>query len=130
MRTITENLKERLIAQVNEAKIQGLTKTASHLTDITENVSVRKNAESYTYSNDDFESDVENALWRTVVRFADFHNISIDGVVGQNIVEKFAKDLVSELRAKTGTVHGIGAYESNVPGESKQTVILSVEEDA
>ncbi len=130
MRTITENLKERLTAQANEAKLQGLTKTAAHLTGLTEKTTVRKNAESYTYSNEDFESDVENALWSAVVRFADFHNISVDGVIGQNIVEKFAKDLVSELRAKTGTVHGIGAYESNVPGESKQTVILSVEEDA
>lgn len=129
MRTITENLKERLVAQSAEAKVQGLTKTASHLTDIAEKVSVRKNADSYTYSNEDFESDVENALWGAVVRFADFHNVSVDGIIGQNIVEKFAKDLVSELRAKTGTVHGVGAYESNVPGESKQTVILSVEEN-
>jgi replicative superfamily II helicase len=129
MRTITENLKERLIAQSEEAKLQGLTKTASHLTDIAKNVSIRKNAESYTYSNNDFESDVENALWGAVVRFADFHNVSVDGIIGQSIVEKFAKDLVIELRAKTGTTHGVGAYESNVPGESKQTVIVSVDED-
>ncbi len=128
MRTITENLKERIVAQSEEAKLQGLTKTASHLTNIAEKVTIRKNAESYTYSNDDFESDVEGAIWGAVVRFADFHNVSIDGTEAQNIVEKVAKDLVSELRAKTGTIHGVGAYESNVPGESKQTIILSVEE--
>jgi len=130
MRTITENLKERIIAQSKEAKIQGLTKTASHLENIIENAPIRKNADSYTYSNDDFESDVEGVIWGAVVRFADFHNVSVDGVVAQKVVEKFAKDLVTELRAKTGTIHGVGAYETNVPGESKQTVILSVEEDS
>lgn len=128
MRTITENLKERIVAQSNEAKVQGLTKTASHLTDIAEKAPIRKNADSYTYSNEDFELDVEGAIWNAVVRFADFHNISVDGTQAQSIVEKTAKDLISELRAKTGTVHGVGAYESNVPGESKQTVVLTVEE--
>lgn len=129
MRTITENLKDRLIAQSNEAKVQGLTKTASHLTNIAENISVRKNADSYTYSNEDFQSDVEGQLWNAVVRFADFHNVSVDGIEAQSIVEKVAKDLISELRAKTGTTHGVGAFESNVPGESKQTVIVSVDEN-
>ena len=129
MRTITENLKDRLIAQSAEAKLQGLTKTASHISNIVETASIRKNAESYTYSNEDFESDVETNLWSAIVRFEDFHNISVDGIVAQGIVEKVAKDLISELRAKTGTTHGIGAFESNVPGESKQTVILSVEEN-
>ncbi len=129
MRTITENLKDRIVAQSEEAKLQGLTKTASHLADIAEKIAVRKNAESYTYSNEDFEADVEGAIWNAVVRFADFHNVSIDGVIVQPVIEKVAKDLISELRAKTGTTHGVGAYESNVPGESKQTVILSVEEN-
>ncbi len=129
MRTITENLKDRLIAQTNEAKVQGLSKTASHLENITEKVSIRKNADSYTYSNEDFENDVEGSIWNAVVRFADFHNVTVDGIEAQNIVEKVAKDLISELRVKTGTIHGVGAYESNVPGEAKQTVILSVEED-
>lgn len=128
MRTITENLKSRIVAQSEEAKLQGLSKTASHLINIAEKTPIRKNAESYTYSNEDFESDVEHSIWSAVVRFADFHNISVDGIQAQSIVEKVAKDLISELRAKTGTVHGVGAYESNVPGESKQTVILTVEE--
>ena len=129
MRTITENLKERLIAQSAEADIQGLTKTASNLLNQVEKTEIRKDAEDYTYSNDDFHADVEDSIWGAVLRFADFHDICIDGIQAQGVVEKIANDLISELRVKTGTTHGIGAYESNVAGESRQTVILSVGED-
>jgi len=129
MRTVTENLKERLVAQAEEAKLQGLTKTAAHLINQTENIEVRANLQSYTYSNEDFQNDVEDSIWKAVIRFADFHNASIDAIQAQDIVEKVAKDLVSELRAKTGMNHGIGAFEPTVAGESRQTLILSVEED-
>lgn len=129
MRTITENLKERLIAQSAEADLQGLTKTASCLLNQVEKTEIRKDAESYTYSNDDFQADVEDSIWVAVLRFADFHDICVDGIQAQGVVEKIAQDLISELRVKTGTTHGIGAYESNVAGESRQTVILSVGED-
>lgn len=129
MRTVTENLKNRLIIQSDEAEIQGLTKIASHLLVQAEKVSVRENDASYTYSNDDFQNDVEKSIWGAVVRFADFHNVSIDAVKAQDLVEKVAADLISELRVKTGTVHGVGAFEPTVSGEERQVVILDVTED-
>lgn len=129
MRTVTENLKIRLIAQSEEAKIQGLTKIASHLDSQAEKVAIRKDAASYTYSNDDFQNDVEASLWSAIVRFEDFHNITVNASEAQDIVEKIAFDLISNLRAKTGTIHGVGAFEPTVSGEERQTVILSVGED-
>jgi hypothetical protein len=129
MRTVTENLKNRLILQSEEAEIQGLTKIASHLIDQAEILEVRANDDSYTYSNDDFQNDVENSIWRAVVRFADFHNVGIDAMQVQDLVEKVAFDLISELRVKTGTIHGIGAFEPTVSGEERQIVILNVEEN-
>lgn len=129
MRTVTENLKNRLILQSEEAEIQGLTKIASHLIDQAEILDVRADNESYTYSNEDFQNDVENSIWKAVVRFADFHNVTVDAIQAQNIVEKVASDLISELRVKTGTIHGVGAFEPTVSGEERQTVLLNVEEN-
>ncbi len=129
MRTVTENLKKRLIIQAEEAKVQGLTKIASHLNVQAERNPIRNDGDSYTYSNDDFQNDVENSIWGAVVRFADFHNVSIDAIKAQDLVEKVAADLISELRVKTGAVHGVGAYEPIVSGEERQTVILDVTED-
>lgn len=129
MRTVTENLKTRLIIQSEEAEIQGLTKIASHLIVQAENAPVRGDNESYTYSNDDFQNDVESSIWSAVVRFADFHNVSIDAIKAQDLVEKVAADLISELRVKTGTIHGVGTFEPTVEGEERQTLLLSVEEN-
>lgn len=129
MRTVTENLKNRLILQSEEAEIQGLTKIASHLIDQAEITPVRADNESYTYSNEDFQNDIEGSIWGAVVRFADFHNVSINAAEAQNIVEKIASDLVSELRVKTGTIHGVGAFEPTISGEERQTLILSVDEN-
>lgn len=129
MRSVTENLKTRLIIQSEEAEVQGLTKIASHLIVQAENAPVRSDNESYTYSNDDFQNDIESSIWGAVVRFADFHNVTIDAVKAQDLVEKVALDLISELRVKTGTIHGVGAFEPTISGEERQTVILDVTED-
>lgn len=129
MRTVTENLKNRLIIQSEEAEVQGLTKIASHLIDQAESLSIRSDDQSYTYSNDDFQNDIESSIWGAVVRFADFHNVTIDAIKAQDLVEKIASDLISELRVKTGTIHGVGAFEPTVSGEERKTVILDVNED-
>ena len=129
MRTVTENLKSRLLIQSEEAEIQGLTKIASHLLVQAEIAPVRADDESYTYSNEDFQNDVENSIWGAVVRFADFHNVSINASQAQDIVEKISASLISELRVKTGTIHGVGAFEPTVSGEERHTVILSVDEN-
>jgi hypothetical protein len=128
MRTINEILRDRLLAQADEAEVQGFTKIASHLTDQIEKTSVRNNSDSYTYPSFDFKNDVEATLWDVVIRVADFHNISIDPKTAQEIIEKTAEDLVRELQIKSGIDHGIGAFEPNVPGEERKTVILNIEE--
>jgi hypothetical protein len=128
MRTITENLKIRLIAEAEEAKIQGLTKIAETLPQI-KDLPVRENTDSYTYSNDDLQNDVKASIWNIVVRTADFHNCYIDMQKASQIVDFYANDILADLRKVANIEHGIGAYEPNIPGEAKQTVILEIEDE-
>lgn len=129
MRTINTILRDRLVAQAEEADVQGLYKVAEHITSKIEKTSIRDSKASYTYSSMDFKNDVESILWDTVVRFADFHNISLDASVAQDIVEKTAEELIKELQVKSGVEHGVGAFEPTVPGENRKTVILDVEDE-
>lgn len=129
MRTITETLHKRLVAQSEEAKIQGLTKTASHIDEKIATTKVRKNESIYVYSNEDFQKDVESALWDAVLRVADFHNTTFDANEVQNIIDKYSQELVSDLRVLANVEHGVGAFEPTIPGETKAQVILSLEDD-
>ncbi len=128
-RTITDNLYERIIAQVDEVKIQGFEKLANKVEDIVIAIPSRKDGASYTYASEDFEGDVEKAIWKAVIRTADFHNTTFDIQQVEPIVKKIANDLISELRVISNNESGVGAFEPTVPGEMRATKILEISED-
>ncbi len=128
MRTITENLYERMIAQADEARIQGFEKLADKVEDAVIVSPHRKNDASYTYASEDFETDIEKDLWKLVIRTADFHNTSFDVQQVEPIIKRLANDLISELRVISHNESGVGAFEPTVPGETRGTKILEVEE--
>ena len=128
MRTITENLYERMIAQVDEVRTQGFEKLASKVEDTVIVIPSRKNDASYTYASEDFENDVEKDLWKLVIRTADFHNTSFDVKQVEPIIKKLANDLISELCVISNNESGVGAFEPTVPGEIRGTKVLEVEE--
>lgn len=120
MRTINENLYERLSLQQKEAEIQGLTKTAVALDKILIEASVREDDSNYSYSSSEYEEDVEKLLWQILVRSADFFGRDIDVEKANKYIGRFA-DYFGEV-AK----HAIGAedqvvgnYEPVLPGEVK-----------
>lgn len=129
MRTITETLHKRLVAQSEEAKIQGLTKVASHIDEKVAEAKVRKDDAIYVYSDEEFKKDVEKALWDAALRVADFHNTTFDASEVQNIVDKYSEELISDLRVLANVEHGVGVFEPTIPGEMKAQVILSLEDE-
>jgi hypothetical protein len=129
MRSINENLRNRLVAEAEEAKTQGLIKIAENLTRQIERNEVRPNDARYTYSNEAFVNDVETALWDVVVRASDFHGAHLDAAVAHKIVVNAAQNMVHDIRTVLGVKHGVGAHEPGVPGETKEIVTISVEDD-
>jgi len=129
MRTIKKNLINRLKAQLKEAKIQGLSKIASHLDNIVKNQPIRDNTESYTYSKDDFKKDVEGSLWKAAIRAADFYDCNIDAAKTQEVIESLASDFIKEMMNIAGSDSGVGAFEPNVPGEISKRVEIEITED-
>lgn len=128
MRTITEIFLERLKAQADEADVRGLTKLANVLTVQVGKNSIRKNDEFYSYAANELKTDVENSIWDAVVRIADFYGTSFDALDIEKTVEAVADTLIENIEVKVGAVHGVGAYESTLPGEEKNHVSLEVVE--
>jgi len=56
-------------------------------------------------------------IYGIFVRVADYFDTSIDPVIAQKIVEKYAADLINELTIVSGKI--VGEYEKNLPGEQK-----------
>lgn len=128
MRTISELQRKRMVAEAEEADTVGLVKVAEQLTRQIEKVAVRSDQEGYTYSSEDFENDVQEAIWGAVVRTADFHGAYVDSKKAQKIVEHYAEQIVSDIR-KSARLSQHGAYEPKLPGEGRRSEVLSVEEE-
>jgi hypothetical protein len=117
-----------MVAEANEADTIGLVKVAEQLTRQVEKSAVRATHEGYTYSGEDFENDVQEAIWGAVIRTADFHNAYVDSKRAQKIVEHYAEQIVSDIR-KAARLGQNGAYEPLLPGESRRTELLSIDEE-
>ena len=128
MRTITEKFADRLLIQAKEAELKGLNKVADHITNTVSAQETRKTDVSYTYAEEDFTTDVEGKLWEGVFRAADFFDCNVDAADMQDVISKLAKNLIDEVRIKGGVKHGVGAYESTVPGERLERVTIEVDE--
>lgn len=126
MRTISRNLKKRLIAQAEEANFQGLEKVAIKLTHQAQNNPIRDDLDEYMYSHNELRSDVENLLWSAAVRTQDYFGKTANAKEVGELVESFAEELISSIRTKIGG-DVIGPHEPLVPGEER--VIVEIDED-
>jgi len=127
MKTITENLLNRISLQANEADLLGFKKVADHLSTQIEKSAIRKDDEKYVYSSDELQKDIEGSLWDATIRVADFYNTPFDATEVQKTIEVTASKLISELSVKLGFTHGVGAYEEKVAGEVDNKPEVEVE---
>lgn len=126
MRTISKNLKQRLLAQADELVFRGLEKTAAKLSNQINITPIRQDSEEYIYSRNNLYNDVEDLLWTAAVRTQDYYGKTADAADIAGLIEATADELISSIRTKIGgTV--IGPNEPLVPGE--QRMIVEIEED-
>lgn len=131
MRTITENLFHRLAAQAQEAEIQGLTKVAEGLTDQIEKHSslLRHDDTFYKYNEKEFRHDLNSQFWGLIIRMADYYGIkNFDAAEVQNIIANASENILQDFRNVTKVTHGVGLYETPVPGEILEKADIEVEE--
>lgn len=124
MRTITQNQLERLKLQADEADTQGFRKVADHLTDQIQVTKIRKDGEFYSYSSEELKNDVENNLWASALRVADYFNTTLDAVEVQKVIEVLASELINNLTNLSD--EKVGAHEPKLPGEKSQHMLLEV----
>ena len=126
MRTISKNLKLRLLAQSEEANFHGLEKVAKQLNHQVNSTPLRQDAEEYVYSRSDLYNDVEDLLWKAAIRTQDYFGKTADAAQIVTLIESLADEFISSLRTKIGG-DVIGPHEPLVPGEQRMTV--EIEED-
>ena len=128
MRTINETYRDRLIAEADEADNLRLTKLAENITRQIESNPIRKSNEPYTYPNNAFEQDVQDAIWKVVVRTADFHGAYVNSQKAQEIVDYYSEEIVNNIRKTAKISTPIGAYEPKLMGESNEISVIEIEE--
>ena len=128
MKTITEIHRDRLVAEAEEADSTGLTKIAENLTRQIESTDVRTNEENYTYAGSDFHQDVQDSLWKVVVRTSDFHGAFVNSKKAQEIVDYYTESIVKSIRQAGNISTNVGSYEPPVPGEDGSVAVIDVEE--
>lgn len=126
MRTISQNLKLRLLAQAEEASFRSLDKVASKIIQQVKTTPTRTMEEEYVYSRAELHSDVEDLLWKAAIRTQDYFGKTCNASEVGVLIEVIAADFVDSLRTKLGGVV-IGPNEPLVPGE--QRLIVEIEED-
>lgn len=125
-RTVKKTFLERIKVQAKEAEVQNLTKVAKHLDDLSKELVTRDDDASYLYLEADLKSDLEKSIWKGAIRAADYYGCNLNAPQMQEVVEKIASEILSEVRSQSGAV--IGAYEERVAGEMPEVVTLDVEE--
>lgn len=123
---------ERLKAQSDEAETQGLAKVASHLKSTLKdeyNTAVRPNNDFYSYSSEQLQQDVEQKLYESIIRIADFFGSTPDMNEMQDAVGRATLSLINEVQNSLGIQDGVGAYEPTLPGEKRHHVVMEVEDE-
>lgn len=117
MRSINTSMLKRLIAQRDEAKLQGLHKIAERLTDQIAENPVRDDIydDEYFYEYRELREDVEKGLWDISIRVQDFFGGAVDSVDLSCIIECAAKDIIESIRSAGN--FKTGKYEQPVPGQ-------------
>ena len=121
MRTISNTLRKRLLAEAQEADFHGLEKVAGQLAYIANNNPVRPDDDEYIYSRADLQDDVEKLLWSGAIRVQDYFGKTGNSDEIEGLIESFAQDLIISVRTKIGG-DVIGPHEPLVPGERRMIV--------
>jgi len=108
----------KLLAQAEEAKAQGLTKLASG---ILEAIGSHPNEEESEYSYKQLQDDVHRDLWKVASRLLHYYDVqSLDAEKIDAEILVWASKLVDGLEETIGVDEVlVGALEPKVPGQDK-----------
>ena len=126
MRSISNNLKKRLIAEASEATFQGFDNMALSIIKQAEETPIRNDNEEYVYSFSELRSDVENLFWSAATRTQDYFGKTANAKEIDNIIQIHADEFLASIRHKIGG-DVIGPYEPYVPGEER--ILVEIEEN-
>lgn len=118
MKKLNSVIYNKLLAQAEEAKAQGLTKLASG---ILEAIGPYPNDESSEYTYSELKEDINRDMWKMATRLMHYYDIeSLDAEKLNETMIAVASKMLEELE-RTMNVDSVivGPLEPKVPGEDK-----------
>lgn len=118
MKKLNSVIYNKLLAQAEEAKAQGLTKLASG---ILEAIGPYPNDESSEYTYSELKEDINRDMWKMATRLMHYYDIeSLDAEKLNETMIAVASKMLEELeRAMNVDSVIVGPLEPKVPGEDK-----------
>lgn len=112
-----KKLMQRLIAQAEEANIQGWEKLADRLTNQISKTGEVISDEKYVYASDQYAEDMESLFWDGAIKTANYYGANFDAITLQPLIESYAREFSETLKNKFGKLSTIGAFEEPLLGE-------------
>lgn len=116
-KSISKNIKTRLLAQAEEASVNNLVKLANTVQAQVIESSVRNSDASYVYSSAEMQADVQDLLWKAALRVQDYFEKTADIEDLESEIEKTAEDFIDSVKRSLGKVGLVGPFEPKLPGE-------------
>jgi hypothetical protein len=118
MKKLNSVIYNKLLAQAEEAKSQGLTKLASG---ILEAIGPYPNDESSQYSYSELQDDINRDMWKMATRLMHYYDVeSVDAEKLNEAMVVWASKMLEELEVAMNVDSVVvGPLEPKVPGEDK-----------
>lgn len=118
MKKISQQLRDRMILQAQEAKEQGLTKLAEAAFVGVMMPGFGNETNSFNY--DELTEVVQHSLWRAATQVAVYHDVfNVDIQKLEPIIKDAADRLIAEIKASYGVKEQFGPFEEKVLGQKE-----------
>lgn len=119
MKKMNQQLQDRLMLQVSEAKTIGLTKLGVAVADAILHAQVA--TDTGTFNHEELIEAVRGALWKAACKIAIYHDLQmIDIQKVEGIVASAANELIHSIERSYEVENEVGPFEERVPGQAKR----------
>lgn len=119
MKKMNQQLQDRLMLQVSEAKTIGLTKLGKAVADAVLHAQVA--TDTGAFNHQELVEAVQGALWKAACKIAIYHDLPmVDIQKVESIVAVAANELIHSIERSYEVENKVGPFEETVPGQAKR----------
>ena len=118
MNKLSQGVRQRLVAQAEEAKELQLEKLASDVLSSVGSVA-RDEGEEFTFSYEQLKEGVHQSLWKIAVNIIAYHDANRSDIQKVDLaVSDLTEKVLAEVERSLNVLEQIGPHEAKLPGQS------------